>query len=130
MTPQQIRILLGLAQQKKTRDMAALTEQQRQIQQVDQVISTLDDKVCATNENILPEDISITSRWLGWAGQEKSRLLRSRHVLEQSAETARHTAAKSDAKTRVIDTLLNKAYKHELQENRRRAERMGQEPDK
>lgn len=130
MTPNQIRILRGLAEQKKTRDMAALTEKQRQIQQVDLVIKSLDGKMSAAGENISAQDVSITARWLGWAGQEKSRLLQSRQQIEQSKESARHTAAQSDAKTRVIDSLLAKAEKHEILENRRRAERMGREPDK
>lgn len=130
MTPDQIRILRGLAEQKKTRDMAALTEQQRQIQQVDQVISTLCEKVTSTSENIPAEDLATTSRWLGWAGQEKTRLLRSRQMLEQSKEEARKIAARSDAKTRVIDDLLSKAEAYEIIENRRRSERMGREPDK
>ncbi len=130
MTPDQIRILRELAEQKKTRDMLALTEQQRQIKQVDQVIGALADKVSATSENITAQDLATTARWLGWAGQEKSRLMQSRQSIEETKETARQTAAHSDAKTRVIDDLLAKAEKHELQENRRRAERMGREPDK
>ncbi len=130
MTPDQIRILLGLAEQKKTRDMAELTEKQRQIQQADQVISALSDQVNATSANIKAADLATTARWLGWAGQEKTRLMQSRKTIENAAETARKAAAHSDAKTRVIDGLLAKAEKHELIENRRRAERMGREPDK
>ncbi len=130
MKPAQIRILQGLAQQKKTRDMAALTQQQRQIQQVEQVISALSDKVTNASENISAEDLATTSRWLGWAGQEHSRLQKSRQSLEQAKEIARKAAALSDAKTRVIEDLLAKADQYEILENRRRAERMGREPDK
>ncbi len=130
MTPDQIRILRGLAEQKKTRDMAELTEKQRAIQQADQVIASLEDKVTTASENIKATDLATTARWLGWAGQEKTRLLQSRREIETAAETARKTAAHSDAKTRVIDSLLAKAEKHELLEDRRRAERMGREPDK
>jgi len=130
MTPDQIRVLLSLAEQKKTRDMAKLTEKQRQIQQVDQVIISLAEKVSTASENIKADDLAATARWLGWAGQEKSRLMQSRQTIENAAESARKTAARSDAKTRVIDDLLAKAEKHELQETRRRAERMGREPDK
>ncbi|MCF6305158.1 MAG: hypothetical protein L3J33_07295 [Rhodobacteraceae bacterium] len=130
MTPDQIRILLGLAEQKKTRDMAELTQKQREIRQADQVISSLENQVDTTSQNIKATDLATTARWLGWAGQEKSRLLQARKTIENAAESARKIAAHSDAKTRVIDDLLAKAEKHELLEDRRRAERMGREPDK
>ncbi len=130
MTPDQIRILRNLAALKKTRDMAALTKQQRQVQQVEHVISTLTDKVETASNNIEAEDLATTARWLGWAGQEQSRLIQSRQQFEDAAEEARQMAAKSDAKNRVINELLAKAEAAELQENRRRSERMGKEPDK
>ncbi len=130
MTPDQIRILRGLAEQKKTRDMAELTEKQRQVQLADQVIVSLADKVSTASENIKAGDLATTARWLGWAGQEKTRLMQARQTMEEAAQSSRKTAAHSDAKTRVIDDLLAKAEKHELLEDRRRAERMGREPDK
>lgn len=130
MTPAEIKILQALSEQKKTRDMAELTKKQQDLNQIDGVINSLADQVIAETNAFSIEDMTVTNRWLGWADQEKSRLQRVRLDFETAAEAARQVAAHSDAKTRVIGDLLTKAEANALQDQRRHAEQMGQEPDK
>ena len=130
MTPAALKILRDLAEQKRQRDLAALTRAKAEAAATASQMAALAAQINANIEDTPAEDLAIISRWLGWADQENSRLISRRQLQETHAENARSIAAKSDAKTRVIKDLLTKAQHRELMQTRRKAEQMGREPDR
>jgi len=130
MTPAALKILRDLAEQKRQRDLAALTRANAEAAATATQMNALAAQTTANIANTPAEDLAIISRWLGWADQEKHRLLSRHHVQKSRVETARSFAATSDAKTRVIKDMLEQAEQHELMETRRKAEQMGREPDR
>lgn len=130
MTPAELKTLRALSDQRRERDMAALTAARQKAGRVDARVMALQEKVNAQSSAIQATDLAVTAKWLGWAEQEKYRLLAEHAALKLRAETARRVAAHSDAKTRVIGRLLSDALAEALRDTRRRAEQMGREPDK
>jgi len=130
MTPNELKILRDLAEQKRLKDMAALTRANAETALTAAKIAELASEVSDNLGDAPPEDLAIISRWLGWAEQENLRLANRRHIQEQQAETARSFAAVSDAKTRVIKDMLTAAEHVELLHNRRKAEQEGRAPDR
>jgi len=130
MTPEALKILRNLAEQKRLRDMAALTRAKAEAAATARQMATLAKEVHSNMADASPEDLAIISRWLGWADQENARLQSRRHIQEARAENARGFAAISDAKTRVIKDLLTEAEHRALQDERRKAEQEGRAPDR
>lgn len=130
MRPAALKLLRDLAEQKRLRDMAALTRAKAQAAATAAQMAALAREVHSNLADTPPEDIAIISRWLGWADQENARLQSHRHIQETQAENARGFAAISDAKTRVIKDMLQKAEHRELLDQRRKAEQSGREPDR
>lgn len=130
MTPAALKVLRDLAEQKRLRDMAALTRANAQTAATAAQMAMLAKEVHANLADTPPEDLAIISRWLGWADQENTRLQSRRHIEEAQAENARSFAAISDAKTRVIKEMLQKAEHRELHDQRRKAEQSGRAPDR
>lgn len=130
MTPGELKILRGLAEQKRLKDMAELTRANAETALTTAQMAALAAEVSDNLGDAPPEDLAIISRWLGWAEQENLRLASRRHIQEQQAETARSFAAISDAKTRVIGDMLKQAEYRMLLEDRRKAEQEGRAPDR
>lgn len=130
MTPDELKILRDLAEQKRLKDMAVLTRANAETAITAAQMAALAAEVSENLADAPPEDLAIISRWLGWADQENSRLSAQRHILEQQAEAARSFAAVSDAKTRVIKDMLVQAEYKQLLHNRRKAEDEGRAPDR
>lgn len=130
MTPAELKILRDLVEQKRLKDMAALTSANAKTALTTAQIAKLAAEVCDNLVDAPPEDLATISRWLGWAEQEKTRLAAQRQIQETQAETVRNFAAVSDAKTRVITEMLRKAEFQELQKDRRKAEQEGRAPDR
>ena len=130
MTPAALKILRDLAEQKRLKDMAALTRANAETALTTKQMATLAGEVSGNLADAPPEDLAIISRWLGWAEQESLRLANRRHIQEQQAEAARTFAAVSDAKTRVIKDMLKHAEHTELLQARRKAEQEGRAPDR
>jgi len=130
MTPQALKILRDLAEQKRLRDMATLTRANAEAAATARQMAALAKEVNTNLANTPPEDLAIISRWLGWADQENTRLQTRRHIQETQAESARQFAAISDAKTRVIKDLLTEAEQRALLDERRKAEQEDRAPDR
>jgi len=130
MTPAALKILRDLAEQKRLRDMAVLTRANAKAAATSRQMAALAAEIDDNLADAPPEDLAIISRWLGWAGQENTRLAAVRQIEEQQAESARSFAAISDAKTRVIKDMLKQAERQDLLHQRRKAEQMGHEPDR
>ncbi|NOR60865.1 MAG: hypothetical protein GQ535_00015 [Rhodobacteraceae bacterium] len=130
MTPAELKILQGLAEQKRLKDMAELTRANAQTAATAAQMAALASEINDNLEDAPPEDLAIISRWLGWADQENTRLTMRRNIQEQQAESARSFAAISDAKTRVIKDMLQQAEYQELLHSRRKAEEEGRAPDR
>lgn len=130
MTPGELKILRGLAEQKRLKDMATLTRANAETALTTAQMAALAAEVSDNLSDAPPEDLAIISRWLGWAEQENLRLSSRRHIQEQQAETARSFAAISDAKTRVIGDMLKQAEYRTLLDDRRKAEQEGRAPDR
>lgn len=130
MTPAELKILRDLAEQKRLKDMAILTRANARAAATTTQMAALAAEVGENLADAPPEDLAIISRWLGWADQEKSRLSARRHIEEGQAESARGFAAVSDAKTRVIKEMLEKAEAQEVVQARRKAEQEGRAPDR
>lgn len=130
MTPDELKILRDLAEQKRLKDLAVLTRANAETAITAAQMAALAAEVSENLADAPPEDLAIISRWLGWADQENTRLSAQRHILEQQAEAARSFAAVSDAKTRVIKDFLVQAEYKQLLHNRRKAEEEGRAPDR
>ena len=130
MTPDELKILRDLAEQKRLKDMAELTRANAATALTAKQMASLAAEVSDNLEDAPPEDLAIISRWLGWVDQEKTRLNARRHIQEQQADTARSFAAISDAKTRVIKDMLTEAERRQLLHTRRKAEEEGRAPDR
>jgi len=130
MTPSELKILRDLAEQKRQRDLAALTRANAKTAITKRAMADLAVQISGNINNTPPEDLAIISRWLGWADQENNRLTSRHNIQSAQAESARSFAAVSDAKTRVIKSLLKKAEHQKLLESRRKAEQSGREPDR
>ncbi len=130
MKPEEIKILRDLAEQKRLKDMAALTRANAETALTAKKMAALAAEVSDNLADAPPEDLAIISRWLGWAEQENRRLASRRHIQEQQADAARGFAAISDAKTRVIEDMLAQAEHQELLHSRRKAEQEGRAPDR
>jgi len=130
MTPQALKILRDLAEQKRLRDMATLTRANAEAAATARQMAALAKEVNTNLADTPPEDLAIISRWLGWADQENTRLQSRRHIQETQAESARQFAAISDAKTRVIKDLLTEAEHRALLDERRKAEQEDRAPDR
>ena len=130
MKPEELKILRGLAEQKRLKDMAALTRANAETALTAKQMAALAAEVSDNLVDAPPEDLAIISRWLGWAEQENLRLSSRRHIQEQQAEAARSFAAVSDAKTRVIGDMLKAAEHRALLDSRRKAEQEGRAPDR
>ena len=129
MTPAELKILRDLAEQKRLRDLAELTLANAKAAATAAQLQALAAEIDDTLTDAPPEDLAIISRWLGWAGQENTRLASRRRAQEFQAESARSFAAISDAKTRVIKDMLKEAELTELRHSRRKAEQEGRAPD-
>ncbi len=130
MTPAELKTLRNLAEQKRLKDMAALTRANAKTAATARQMAALAKEINDNLEDAPPEDLAIISRWLGWADQENIRLLSRRQMQEAQAENARGFAAISDAKTRVIKDMLAQAEHKALMEERRKAEQEGRAPDR
>ncbi len=130
MTPDALKVLQGLAAQKRLKDMATLTRANAATAITAARMATLASEVSDNLADAPPEDLAIISRWLGWAEQENRRLASRRRIQEQQADAARRFAAISDAKTRVIEDMLAQAEHQELLHSRRKAEQEGRAPDR
>jgi hypothetical protein len=130
MRPEALKILRDLAEQKRLKDMAALTRAHAETTLTAKKMAALAADVSDNLADAPAEDLAIISRWLGWAEQENLRLASRKYIQEQQAETARSFAAISDAKTRVIKDMLKQAEYKELLHDRRKAEQEGRAPDR
>ena len=130
MTPEELKILRNLAEQKRLRDLATLTRANAEAAATARQMAALAREVNANLADTPPEDLAIISRWLGWANQENTRLQSRRNIQETQAESARQFAAISDAKTRVIKDLLTEAEHRALLDERRKAEQEDRAPDR
>ncbi len=130
MTPEELKILRDLAEQKRLMDMAELTRANAQTALTAKQMAALAAEVNDNLADAPPEDLAIISRWMGWAEQENLRLAQRRHIQEQQAEAARSFAAISDAKTRVIKDMLAQAEWRQRLQHRRKAEQEGRAPDR
>lgn len=128
MTPSEIRKLIDLAEQGKTRDIALYAHISRQHNELLNQLGALQSqnrKHCLKNTM----DFSAVARWKRWNEIEVTNLHARANTVLKNKESARKVAAKSAAKVQALEYLLKKALKVELQINRRRAEQNGQPPD-
>lgn len=128
MTPSEIRKLIDLAEQGKTRDIALFASVFRQHNELLNQFGTLQSqnrKHCLHSTM----DFNAVARWKRWNESEIKNLQARINAFSERQEAARKVAAKSAAKVQALEFLLKKALKVELQKNRRRAEQNGQPPD-
>lgn len=128
MTPSEIRKLINLAEQGKTRDIALFASVSRQHNELLHKLGALQSQ--NRKHNLLNTmDFNAVARWKRWNEVEITNLQARIYAVLEEKDSARKVAAKSAAKVQALEFLLKKALKVELQKNRRRAEQNGQPPD-
>lgn len=128
MKPNQIRKLIDLAENGKTRDVALFVKASNECRELKEQLDLFQTQIGQHGFND-KMDFNAIARWQRWNDVETKRLHTRISKAVESKSKSRKIAAKSAAKVQVLETLLKKALKVELQANRRRAEQNGQPPD-
>lgn len=128
MRSNQIRKLIDLAENGKTRDVALFVKASNECRDLVEQLELIQKQIGQHkfNDEI---DFSAIARWQRWNDAETKRLHARISEAVESKSKSRKIATKSAAKVQVLETLLKKALKVEVQANRRRAEQNGQPPD-
>ena len=126
MTPAEIRKLLALAEQGKSRDLALYAQQ---MQAAEAVAARKQALLQGLRETPALQDYAASARWQRWSEQEMRRLQTESRRIEVEKEARRKTAATAVARVQALELLLEKARKADIQQARRRAEQNGAPPD-
>jgi len=125
-TPAEIRKLLALAEQGKSRDLALYAQQ---VQAAEAVSARKQALLEGLRETPALQDYAASARWQRWSEQEMRRLQAESRRIEVEKEARRKTAATAVARVQALELLLEKALKADIQQARRRAEQNGVPPD-
>jgi len=128
MTLAQIRDLAQLAEQTKTRDLAKLAALLHQRESILQSLDALMQSRRQTERAAIANMHSAVN-YDKWILAESARLTTNLQTLSQQEQTARAQAIQSSARVEALKLILERANQAELQQNRRRAERIGAPPD-
>ncbi len=126
MTPAEIRKLLALAEQGKSRDLALYAQQ---VQAAEAVAARKQALLQGLRETPALQDYAASARWQRWSEQEMRRLQTESRRIEVEKEARRKTASTAVARVQALELLLEKARKADIQQARRRAEQNGVPPD-
>lgn len=122
-----LRQLLSVVEQLKTRDIAQYSLISTQRKEIQNRIKHLQDNI--SGNNFSDEYFDQIAAWQRWAELEKQKLNERLHRLSDEEERSKIAAQKALAKVRSVEILLERSLRKELVENRKRAEQYGMPPD-
>lgn len=128
MTPAEIRKLLPLAEQGKSRDLALYAKWMQALERIAAEQAALEQK-SRSFAQVDGQDFGATARWQNWAQQQTRRLLVEAQQATVEKEACRKQAVTSAARVQALELLLQQARAAELLQHRRRAEQNGVPPD-